>query len=118
MDSLDVYASYIVGPILKIYDGISQKFLSESERAQYKTYLTHLRKWDFRMAKDSIGASVFIAWEHFFLRSFFHELTDNEAKRSVINMSYMFDHYIMNLIVEIEKSISEGKLEQNLKSIC
>jgi len=42
----------------------------------------------------------------------------NEAKRSVINMSYMFDHYVMNLIVEIEKSIDEGKLEQNLKSIC
>lgn len=73
-DVHDVYAQRVVPNVLKIYKRSAATYLTSLEIEKLKKFVEILEQWDYKMTKESIGASVYIAWEHYFLQSFLHEV--------------------------------------------
>ena len=82
LDVFDEYASYIVKDIVEIYKRHAKKYLTEEKIEEYREYIDVIGQWDYQVTKESIGAGMYLAWEHYFLRTFIHEAIEEYIKIS------------------------------------
>ncbi|KAL4453701.1 hypothetical protein ABPG74_009597 [Tetrahymena malaccensis] len=116
-DVYDVYASFVVTPVLQVFLLRGEKYLSQQKFSKYRDLLENLYKWDYKMTKESIGATIYISWEHYFFRTYLHEVSDSEDVRIILNMSYMFDHFFLFETKHMSQLVKD-KTKEYKKSYC
>ncbi len=70
--------------------------IKDTKKAQQmiETHLDLFKKWDYRFEQDSLGASLFTAWEYNIYRLLHEYKIQSEVARLAIASSFMYESFV------------------------
>lgn len=131
-DMTDVFARDLVKHIIKVVDHLDfeEHRFSKEVVSHIQSMVNELRSFNGLMVEDSIGASVYSYWQHFFYQSLLTEFTSDghsesqrmdkddkfwtAKKRLLLVDNYAFYDFYQKLVI----SVSEGKDAQKYRMVC
>ncbi|KRX07979.1 hypothetical protein PPERSA_10614 [Pseudocohnilembus persalinus] len=111
-DTVDIFAEKVLPQMIKYFKKNGEKLFIGNKLQKIKEFLGKLENWDFKIAVESVEASIFSMWRHNFTGKIF-QFFEEEVARNQIVRSFVIDPFLFRKISEMVENLDKTEYSED-----